>query len=58
MLNVVPVETERENFVINFPETWFHAQAASINLLRKSGPLGHFWKRILLENTVSLPKKN
>jgi hypothetical protein len=41
---VVPLESVGEN-VVNFSGTQFQAQEASINLLRKSGPLGHFWTR-------------
>jgi hypothetical protein len=48
----------RENFVVNFPGTQFQAQQASMNLVKKSGPVGHFWTRILLENTAGLPNKN
>jgi hypothetical protein len=40
---VVPVESVRENFIVNFPGAQFQAQEASMILMRKSGPLGHFW---------------
>jgi hypothetical protein len=40
---VVTLESVGENFVINFPGSQFQAQQAPINLLRKSGLLGHFW---------------
>jgi hypothetical protein len=52
------LENIGENFVVNFPGTQFQAQKASMNLLRKSGPLGHFWTRNLLQNYVFLPTKN
>jgi hypothetical protein len=55
---VVPLESIRENFIINFPGTQFQEEQASMNLLRKSGPLGHFWAENLLDNVVCLPKKN
>jgi hypothetical protein len=48
---VVPLESVGENFVVNFLGSQFQAQQASINLLRKSGLLGHFWTRNLLTNT-------
>jgi hypothetical protein len=49
---VVPPGNVGENFVINFPRTYFQAQETSMNFLRKSGTLVHFWKRNLVENTV------
>jgi hypothetical protein len=49
---VVPPGNVEENFVINFTRTYFQAQEASTNLLRKSGTWVHFWKRNLVENTV------
>jgi hypothetical protein len=58
MWSMVPLESVGEYFVINFLGTQFQAQKASMNLLRKSGPLGHFRTRNLLENTVCLPNKN
>jgi hypothetical protein len=47
-----------ENFVVNFSGTQFQTQEASMNLLRKSGPQGHFWTRNVLENAVCFSKKN
>jgi hypothetical protein len=52
MWNVVPIESVRHKFPTNSLKHW-----ASMNSLRKSDPLGHFWTSILLENTV-FPKKN
>jgi hypothetical protein len=39
MWNMVSVE---ENLVLNLMGTQFEEQDASISLVRKSGPLGHF----------------
>jgi hypothetical protein len=55
--NMDPLENVREN-IINYPESQFQAQKASINLLIKSGLLGHFWRRILLKNIMCLPNKS
>jgi hypothetical protein len=44
--NVVTLESVEANFVINSQRTQFQAQEASMNLLRKSGPLGHFQTKI------------
>jgi hypothetical protein len=49
---VVPLDSAGKNFVINFPGSQFQAQQASINLLIKSGLLGHFWTRNLLKCSV------
>jgi hypothetical protein len=35
----------------------FQAQEASMNSLRMLAPLGHFWKRHLLENFMCFTKK-
>jgi hypothetical protein len=43
---MVPIRVE-ENFVVNFLGSQFQVQA-SINFLRASGLLGHFWIRNLL----------
>jgi hypothetical protein len=53
---VVLLESAKK-IVINFPGTQFQAQLIFVNLLRKSGPLGHFWTRNLLENVKCLPDK-
>jgi hypothetical protein len=46
---VVLLDSVGENFNVNFPETQFQTQKASMNLLRNSGALNHFWTRNLLE---------
>jgi hypothetical protein len=54
MWNVVPLKSVGENFVINLLGSQFQAQQASMNLLIKSGLLGHFWTK----NAVCFPKKH
>jgi hypothetical protein len=46
------------SILISKLETQLQEQEASINLLRKSGPLGNSWTRHLLEITMCLPKRN
>jgi hypothetical protein len=53
---VVPLQIVGENFVVNFPGTQFQTQEASVNIVRKSGLLGHFWTINLLENALCLLK--
>jgi hypothetical protein len=42
---MVLLESVRENLVVNFLGTQFQAKKASMNVLRNSGPLGHFWTK-------------
>jgi hypothetical protein len=53
--NLVPLESVREHFVVNFPGTHFQAHEATMNLLGKLGPLDHLWTQNL-ENAVCFPE--
>jgi hypothetical protein len=44
---VVPLGRVGKNFDLNIPGTQFQGLEATTNILRKSGPLGHFWARNL-----------
>jgi hypothetical protein len=55
--NLIPLESVGENFAVNFPESQFKPQQASINLLTKPGLLDYTWVSNLPGNAVSLPKK-
>jgi hypothetical protein len=56
--NMDPLESVRENFVINFLATQIQAQEVSMKLLRRSSAHGHFWTRNLAENAMCLLKNN
>lgn len=50
------LESGEENFVINFQGSQFQAQQASINILMKSGLMGHFCTRNPFRNVMCLLK--